>query len=76
MMTPYETLRPWLRTSPALEIEADEGNLMQGMICQAIREKWLIDVTCKGLVRQLEPYLIFESMDRVVVLHSWQVSCE
>ena len=46
---------------------------MQELICQAIRERRLIEVSCKGYARQLEPYLVYESKNRAVVLHSWQV---
>jgi hypothetical protein len=49
---------------------------MQDLICQAIRGKRLIEVTCKGRVRQVEPYLVFESKNGSAVLHSWQVSGE
>ena len=49
---------------------------MHDLICQAIRDRRLIEVTCKGLVRQVEPYLIFGSKSGDTVLHSWQVGGE
>lgn len=49
---------------------------MKSAIIEAIQGRNLLNVTCKGLNRTVEPYLISESKAGDEILHSWQVSGE
>jgi hypothetical protein len=49
---------------------------MKSTIVEAIKDRNLLNVICKGLSRTVEPYLIYESKSGDEVLHSWQVSGE
>lgn len=49
---------------------------LKNTIVAAIQDKNLLNVTCKGLNRTVEPYLIYESKAGDEILHSWQVSGE
>ena len=48
------------------------GNL-KSIICSAIAEKRLLQVSYKGKMRIVEPYLLFRSKAGNATLHSWQV---
>ena len=49
---------------------------MKNTIIAAIKNRNLLNVTCKGLNRTVAPYLIYESKAGDEILHSWQVSGE
>ena len=46
---------------------------MRDAICGAIGERRLLKVRYGETERVVEPYLLFETRDGALVLHSWQV---
>jgi hypothetical protein len=49
---------------------------MKSTIIEAIQSRSLLEITCKGYNRVVEPYLLYESKAGGEILHSWQVDGE
>jgi hypothetical protein len=49
---------------------------MRQAIIESIQHRRRLRVVCKGLVRIVEPYLLFESKGGAEILHGWQVAGE
>jgi hypothetical protein len=49
---------------------------MQTKIIEAIRNRNMLQIVCKGFSRTVEPYLIYESKEGRILLHGWQTEGE
>ncbi len=49
---------------------------MKATLIEAIQNRSLVRVICKGYTRVVQPYLLYESKSGNETLHGWQVSGE